>query len=106
VDVVPGPNLARTGGYSDAVVFEQQWRQLVAQLGGREAVAGRSVEGRPVWRFDLGARPGNDGARVPTVLLTALIVIDGESTWLEGSALVGLYVIIGASVWWGPPIAA
>jgi Ca2+:H+ antiporter len=37
-------------------------------------------------------------------LLAALIVIDGESTWLEGVALIGLYVIIAASVWYGPPI--
>lgn len=39
-----------------------------------------------------------------TALLTAFIVIDGESTWLEGLALVGLYVILAASVWWGQPI--
>ena len=38
-------------------------------------------------------------------LLAAFVVIDGESTWLEGLALVGLYVIIAASVWWGAPIA-
>jgi Ca2+:H+ antiporter len=38
-------------------------------------------------------------------ILTALIVFDGESTWLEGLALVGLYVIIAASVWYGPPVA-
>jgi len=31
-------------------------------------------------------------------------VFDGESTWLEGLALLGLYVIIAASVWFGPPI--
>jgi Ca2+:H+ antiporter len=37
-------------------------------------------------------------------LLAALEVIDGESTWLEGLALVGLYVIVAASAWWGPPI--
>jgi Ca2+:H+ antiporter len=37
-------------------------------------------------------------------LLGALVVYDGESTWLEGAALIGLYVIIAASVWWGPPI--
>ena len=37
-------------------------------------------------------------------LLAALVVIDGESSWLEGLALVGLYVIIAASVWWGQPI--
>lgn len=40
-----------------------------------------------------------------TALLAALVVIDGESTWLEGVALIGLYVILAASVWWGPPIA-
>ena len=38
-------------------------------------------------------------------LLTAVVVIDGESTWLEGLALVGLYVILAASLWWGPAIA-
>ncbi|HEY5487435.1 MAG TPA: hypothetical protein VIK06_07300 [Candidatus Limnocylindrales bacterium] len=38
-------------------------------------------------------------------LLAALVVIDGESTWLEGLALVGLYVVVAASVWWGAPIA-
>jgi Ca2+:H+ antiporter len=37
-------------------------------------------------------------------LLTAFIVYDGESTWLEGLALIGLYVIIAASLWWGPAI--
>jgi Ca2+:H+ antiporter len=40
-----------------------------------------------------------------TAVLAALVVIDGESTWLEGLALVGLYVILAASVWWGQPIA-
>ena len=34
------------------------------------------------------------------------IVFDGESTWLEGLALIALYVIIAASVWFGPPIQA
>jgi Ca2+:H+ antiporter len=40
-----------------------------------------------------------------TTLLVALVVIDGESSWLEGLALIGLYVILGASVWWGQPIS-
>jgi Ca2+:H+ antiporter len=35
-------------------------------------------------------------------VLAALVVIDGESTTLEGVALVGLYAILAASVWWGP----
>jgi Ca2+:H+ antiporter len=33
--------------------------------------------------------------------LAALVVYDGESTWEEGSILVGLYVVIAASFWWG-----
>jgi Ca2+:H+ antiporter len=39
-----------------------------------------------------------------SAVLGALVVIDGESNWLEGLALVGLYVIIAASVWWGHAI--
>jgi Ca2+:H+ antiporter len=37
-------------------------------------------------------------------VLAAVIVFDGESTWLEGLALLGLYAVIAASVWYGPPI--
>jgi Ca2+:H+ antiporter len=37
-------------------------------------------------------------------ILDTVIVVDGESTWLEGLALVGLYVIVAASVWWGPAV--
>jgi Ca2+:H+ antiporter len=44
------------------------------------------------------------GALALATILGALIVVDGESTWLEGAALIGLYVIIAASVWWGPAI--
>jgi Ca2+:H+ antiporter len=40
-------------------------------------------------------------AVVVSVLLVTLAVFDGESTWLEGATLVGLYVIIAASFWWG-----
>ncbi|MGI8589019.1 MAG: calcium/proton exchanger [Chloroflexia bacterium] len=36
-----------------------------------------------------------------SAVLGALIVYDGESTWLEGVALLALYVIIAASFWWG-----
>ncbi len=39
-------------------------------------------------------------------VLGALVVFDGEATWLEGLMLVGLYLIIAASVWYGPPVAA
>jgi Ca2+:H+ antiporter len=33
--------------------------------------------------------------------ITSLVVYDGESTWEEGAMLCGLYVVIGASFWWG-----
>ena len=39
-----------------------------------------------------------------TAVLGALVVFDGESTWLEGLMLLGLYAIIAASVWYGPPV--
>lgn len=36
-----------------------------------------------------------------TAFLSVLIVYDGESNWLEGLALIGLYVLIAMSFWWG-----
>jgi Ca2+:H+ antiporter len=44
------------------------------------------------------------GAVALAGILGVVIVYDGESTWLEGLALVGLYAIVAASVWWGPPV--
>lgn len=35
------------------------------------------------------------------VLLAVFITFDGESTWMEGATLLGLYVLIAASFWWG-----
>jgi Ca2+:H+ antiporter len=46
------------------------------------------------------------GAVGLSAILTVVIVFDGESNWLEGLALIGLYLIIAASVWWGPGIVA
>ncbi len=34
-------------------------------------------------------------------ILGALIVYDGESNWLEGAALIGLYGMIATAFWWG-----
>jgi Ca2+:H+ antiporter len=31
----------------------------------------------------------------------ALVVYDGETTWEEGAILIGLYVVVAASFWWG-----
>lgn len=36
-----------------------------------------------------------------SVIVSAFIVFDGESIWLEGVALIGLYIIIAAAFWWG-----
>ncbi len=36
-----------------------------------------------------------------TAFLSVLIVYDGESNWLEGLALIGLYALIAMSFWWG-----
>ena len=33
--------------------------------------------------------------------VATLIVYDGESSWLEGAALLGLYAIIATAFWWG-----
>jgi Ca2+/H+ antiporter len=34
-------------------------------------------------------------------LTSAMIVNDGEATWIEGVALIGLYGIFAAAFWWG-----
>ena len=34
-------------------------------------------------------------------ILSTVITVDGESTWLEGLALIGLYGIVAVSFWWG-----
>lgn len=38
---------------------------------------------------------------VLAAMVLAFVVLDGESTWLEGASLVALYVVIAASFWWG-----
>ena len=34
-------------------------------------------------------------------IVAIVIVFDGESTWLEGAALIGLYFMVSAAFWWG-----
>jgi Ca2+:H+ antiporter len=34
-------------------------------------------------------------------VVAVVVVFDGESTWIEGACLVGLYVVIAAAFWWG-----
>jgi Ca2+:H+ antiporter len=38
---------------------------------------------------------------VAAILAVSFVIVDGESEWLEGAALLGLYVVIAASFWWG-----
>ena len=35
------------------------------------------------------------------VIVSAFIIYDGESIWLEGLALMGLYCIVASAFWWG-----
>jgi len=53
--------------YRDANSFDQAWCALASETGARASIAGASVEGRPIRRFDFGRE---DGA---TILLTGLI---------------------------------
>jgi Ca2+:H+ antiporter len=38
---------------------------------------------------------------VIAVILSAFITFDGESNWIEGAALIAVYVVIATSFWWG-----
>lgn len=35
------------------------------------------------------------------VLIAAIITVDGSSDWIEGAALIGVYIVIAAAFWWG-----
>jgi Ca2+:H+ antiporter len=35
------------------------------------------------------------------VVVAAVVIYDGEYSWLEGVALIALYVIVAAAFWWG-----
>lgn len=36
-----------------------------------------------------------------SVIITVIVVLDGESTWFEGLTLVALYTLIATAFWWG-----
>lgn len=57
------------------------------------------VLGGPVLSFVLS--PMLLAALALTVITSAFVVFDGESIWLEGMALMGLYALIAAAFWWG-----
>jgi Ca2+:H+ antiporter len=35
------------------------------------------------------------------VITVTIAIVDGKSEWLEGAALLGLYVAIASAFWWG-----
>ena len=53
--------------YPDAAGFDEAWCSAATSVGARSSLAGRSVGGRPIRRFDLG------DPSAPTVLLTGLV---------------------------------
>ena len=57
---------SHVGDYPDAAELERSWRDLAA-VWGRSSVAGTSVEGRPLPRYEFGR------ADAPAVLLTGLV---------------------------------
>jgi Ca2+:H+ antiporter len=38
---------------------------------------------------------------IMSIVITVLVVLDGESNWLEGLTLIVLYGIIATAFWWG-----
>jgi Ca2+:H+ antiporter len=36
-----------------------------------------------------------------SVVVAVIVVLDGESNWLEGATLIVLYAIIATAFWWG-----
>ena len=40
-------------------------------------------------------------ALILAAIIPAFVVFDGEAIWLEGAALIGLYMLIAAAFWWG-----
>jgi Ca2+:H+ antiporter len=38
---------------------------------------------------------------IMAVVITVLVVLDGESNWLEGATLIVLYAIVATAFWWG-----
>jgi hypothetical protein len=38
---------------------------------------------------------------IMAVVVTVIMVLDGESNWLEGATLIVLYGIIATAFWWG-----
>jgi Ca2+:H+ antiporter len=51
--------------------------------------------------FTLVLSPLLIAALVMSAIVAVIVVMDGESTWFEGCALIALYCAIAAAFWWG-----
>jgi Ca2+:H+ antiporter len=51
--------------------------------------------------FTLAFPPMLAATLVLSVVAVSFLIVDGESVWLEGAALLGLYAVIAAAFWWG-----
>ena len=51
--------------------------------------------------FTLVLSPLLIAALMISVVVTVIVVLDGESTWFEGLTLVALYGVIATAFWWG-----
>ena len=51
--------------------------------------------------FTLVLSPMLIAALVMSAIVAVIVVMDGESTWFEGCALIALYCAIAAAFWWG-----
>jgi Ca2+:H+ antiporter len=51
--------------------------------------------------FTLVFSPMLVAAMTLSIVAVAFLVSDGESDWLEGATMIGLYVLIAAAFWWG-----
>src|SRR5262249_3425473 len=99
VENVAGIRLAAKNrpDYAMSVILHGSRRS--ARVGARGLVLLSFVPGGPV--LPLVFPPLLIAALLLTTLTSAIIVNDGETIWIEGVALVGLYCIIAASFWWG-----
>ena len=86
--ILIGPDLLR-------LVEPSEITSVLAEIGVIFLLFSVGLETRP---SDL-LRVGRTATLV--AVLGVIVVFDGESNWLEGVALIGLYGIIGATFWWG-----
>ncbi len=99
VENVAGIRLAAKNRPDYAISVILNSSLLIALAVGPVLVLLSFVLGGPVLTLVL--RPLLIAALLITTLTTAIIVNDGETIWLEGVALIGLYGIIAAAFWWG-----